>query len=175
MNRQYLDPAILGRHPEELPAIFGEAWPRSADADLDAMRRPIDFLGINYYTRGVMKHDDAAWPVRAARVRRPGLPPEGADVADPLRVAYLRDHLRAVHAAIEAGVDVRGYFAWSLLDNFEWSEGTSKRFGLIRVDYETQERTAKASARRYARVIASHGEALGDDDDAALAALDLGL
>jgi beta-glucosidase len=212
MNRQYLDPAILGCHPEELPAIFGEAWPRNADADLDAMRRPIDFLGVNYYTRGVMRHDDAAWPVRAERVCQPGLhtemgwevypdglaetllwvrgrygqiplyvtengaafaddvPAGDADVSDPLRAAYLRDHLRAVHRAIAGGADVRGYFVWSLLDNFEWSEGTSKRFGLIRVDYETQKRTAKTSARLYGRIISSHGESLAD----ALAAANAG-
>jgi beta-glucosidase len=203
MNRQYLDPAILGRHPEELPEIFGEAWPRTADADLDAMRRPLDFLGVNYYTRGVMRRDDAAWPVRAARVRQPGRHTEmgwevypdglaetllwvrgrygeiplyvtengaafrdaspgkrGAIVQDPLRVAYLRNHLRAVSRAIEAGADVRGYFAWSLLDNFEWSEGTSKRFGLIRVDFPTQRRTLKASGQFYAEVIRSNGAAL---------------
>src|SRR6185369_9212564 len=84
----------------------------------------------------------------------------GDIVQDPLRVAYLRNHLRAVSRAIEAGVDVRGYFAWSLLDNFEWSEGTSKRFGLIRVDFPTQRRTLKASGEFYAEVIRSNGAAL---------------
>ncbi len=86
--------------------------------------------------------------------------PLGGVVEDPFREAYLRDHLRAARRAIEQGVDLRGYFAWSLLDNFEWSEGFSKRFGLIHVDYETQKRTAKASARLYSRVIASAGAAL---------------
>ncbi|GAA1476951.1 GH1 family beta-glucosidase [Nocardioides aestuarii] len=78
----------------------------------------------------------------------------GADgsVDDPERLAYLDQHLRAVHAAIEGGADVRGYFAWSFLDNFEWAEGYAKRFGLVHVDYDTQVRTPKSSARWYAGV-----------------------
>jgi beta-glucosidase len=83
-------------------------------------------------------------------------------VQDPLRVAYLGDHLRALRRAMDGGADVRGYFAWSLLDNFEWSQGFSKRFGLIRVDYATQKRTPKASARFYTRVIQSNGAALDE-------------
>jgi beta-glucosidase len=202
MNRQFLDPVLLGRYPEELPEVFGQAWPPFPTSDLDQIRRPIDFLGMNYYTRGVMRYDRKAWPLAARHVRQPGLhtqtkwevypeglaatltwvrdrygavplyvtengaafadvpPVEGAEVDDPLRVAYLRDHLRAAHRAIDAGVDLRGYFAWSLLDNFEWSGGFSKRFGLIRVDYATQKRTLKASGRFYADVIRSHGAAL---------------
>ena len=77
--------------------------------------------------------------------------PEGT-VDDPDRLAYIADHLRAVHAAREAGADVRGYFAWSLLDNFEWAEGYAKRFGLVHVDYASQRRTPKASAHWYAEV-----------------------
>ena len=80
---------------------------------------------------------------------------------DPLRVDYYREHLRAAHAAIRQGVDLRGYFAWSLLDNFEWSLGFAKRFGLVHVDYETQRRTPKQSARFYAEVIRTHGASLG--------------
>jgi beta-glucosidase len=79
---------------------------------------------------------------------------------DPLRVAYLREHLRAAHAATEQGVDLRGYFVWSLLDNFEWALGYSKRFGIVHVDFETQRRTPKASARFFASVIADHGATL---------------
>jgi beta-glucosidase len=78
-------------------------------------------------------------------------------VHDPERIGYLRAHLEAVHRAIADGVDLRGYFAWSLLDNFEWAFGYEKRFGLIRVDYETQERTPKDSAFWYRDVIAAGG------------------
>jgi beta-glucosidase len=72
---------------------------------------------------------------------------EGDD--DPRRVKYYDEHLKAVLAAREAGADVRGYFAWSLLDNYEWAEGYNKRFGLVHVDYETQQRTPKASYRSF--------------------------
>lgn len=68
---------------------------------------------------------------------------EGVD--DQERIAYLDGHLRALHRALEAGVDVRGYFVWSLMDNFEWAEGYARRFGLVHVDYTTLERTPKAS------------------------------
>jgi len=91
-------------------------------------------------------------------------PPQavGGEVADPLRIAYLHDHLLAVRDAIEAGADVRGYLAWSLLDNVEWSQGTSKRFGLVHVDFETQARTPKASAAFYREVIETNGADLDD-------------
>jgi beta-glucosidase len=85
---------------------------------------------------------------------------DGDVVQDPLRVAYFRDHLRAVRRAIADGADVRGYFAWSLLDNFEWSYGYDKRFGIVHVDFATQRRTPKASALFYRSVIESNGEVL---------------
>jgi beta-glucosidase len=84
---------------------------------------------------------------------------EGGVLPDPLRVSYLRKHIGAVHDAIVAGADVRGYFCWSLLDNFEWALGYSKRFGIVHVDYATLERTPKDSARYYSQVIATHGAA----------------
>ncbi len=104
----------------------------------------------------------------------PGLPlmitENGAAYPDPAdaegrfrdtdRIAYLDGHVDAVRRAVAAGVDVRGYFAWSLLDNFEWSLGYSKRFGIVHVDYETQRRTPKASARFYSEVIRSRGAVL---------------
>ncbi|MFJ3106702.1 GH1 family beta-glucosidase [Streptomyces sp. NPDC086835] len=74
------------------------------------------------------------------------------EVRDPDRIAYLHGHLTAVHRAIEAGVDVRGYFLWSLLDNFEWGYGYSKRFGTVYVDYPTGRRIPKASSRWYAQL-----------------------
>ena len=199
MNRQYLDPVFLGRYPEELREVFGDAWPAWPDEDFALIKQPIDFLGVNYYTRNVTRCAPDAWPLRAAPVRqkratytetgwevfaqgltdtlvavkeRYGNPPtyvtengaaffdppvaEGDRLADPLRVDYLRKHITAVHAAIAAGVDVRGYFVWSLLDNFEWSLGYAKRFGIVHVDFETQKRTLKDSALFYAEVIASN-------------------
>lgn len=203
MNRQYLDPVFLGQYPKELAAVFGEAWPEWPADDLAFIRQPIDFVGVNYYTRSVTRFDALSWPLRAAAVRqtratytetgwevfpqgltdtlawvkaRYGNPPvyitengaaffdppvvDGDHLSDPLRVDYLRQHLTALHAALAAGADVRGYFAWSLLDNFEWSLGYSKRFGIVHVDFESQKRTPKDSARFYSRVIASRGRVL---------------
>jgi beta-glucosidase len=77
-------------------------------------------------------------------------------VHDADRIDYVHGHLEAVHSAIEAGADVRGYFLWSLMDNFEWAWGFSKRFGIVHVDYETLQRTAKDSALWYRDVIAAN-------------------
>jgi beta-glucosidase len=74
-------------------------------------------------------------------------------VHDDDRADFLREHLGAILDAIEAGVDVRGYFYWSLLDNFEWAWGYEKRFGIVRVDYDTQLRSVKDSGREYSRII----------------------
>ena len=205
MNLQYLDAVLLGRYPERLAEIFGDAWPAWGAEDLAAISRPIDFVGINYYTRSVTRFDAAKWPVHAAAVRQKqatytetgwevfpqGLvdtlvavkdrygnprvyvtengaaffdPPVASNgrVVDPLRVDYLQRHILAVHEAIAKGVNVHGYFAWSLLDNFEWSLGYSKRFGIVHVNFETQQRTVKDSARHYKRIIATSGRALRD-------------
>jgi beta-glucosidase len=83
-------------------------------------------------------------------------PDEVADdgrIHDDDRIGYLRKHFAAAHRAIEAGVDLRGYFVWSLLDNFEWAYGYSKRFGIVRVDYGSQRRTPKDSAHWYSDLI----------------------
>ena len=82
-------------------------------------------------------------------------------IEDPLRVAYLREHIGAVGKAIEQGAKIRGYMLWSLLDNLEWSLGYSKRFGIIHVNFGTQERTLKDSAKLYSEVIATNGACLG--------------
>ena len=84
--------------------------------------------------------------------------PDG-QVHDPSRVAYYRQHLTQAARAIAAGVPLRGYFAWSLLDNFEWSRGYDKRFGLVYVDHTTQRRIPKSSAQWYARVIKANAVA----------------
>jgi beta-glucosidase len=82
--------------------------------------------------------------------------PEG-EVHDPDRIGFLEGHFRAAHTALAQGVDLRGYFVWSLLDNFEWAEGYSQRFGLVYVDFPTQRRVLKDSARWYREVIARNG------------------
>ena len=72
MNRQYLDPALRGSYPAELKDIFGEAWPKIAAADLAAIAQPVDFIGINYYTRNVVRHDETQWPLKASMVMQVG-------------------------------------------------------------------------------------------------------
>lgn len=72
------------------------------------------------------------------------------DLHDPQRIRYVREHLAAVHRALADGAPVEGYFLWSLMDNFEWAYGYGKRFGIVHVDYETQVRTPRSSARWYA-------------------------
>jgi len=74
---------------------------------------------------------------------------EDGDVIDECRTRYIQTHLNALAAAIEQGVNIAGYFYWSLLDNFEWAEGYSKRFGIVHVDFASQQRTMKASGRAY--------------------------
>lgn len=205
MNRQYLDPVFKGEYPDELRDIFGEAWPDFPAEDFTLIGEKIDFLGVNYYTRGVVRDDPTAKPVRIAYVRQPQHaytetgwevhpssltrtllwvterygpvplyvtengaaiydPPHAinGEVHDPLRVWYLREHLKAAHDAIDRGADLRGYFAWSLFDNYEWSLGYSKRFGIVHVNYDTQVRTPKSSAHFYSRVISTNGGALDE-------------
>jgi beta-glucosidase len=88
-------------------------------------------------------------------------PAANGQVADKERLAYLREHFRAAHRAIENGVPLAGYFVWSLMDNFEWGKGYTQRFGIVWVDYETQERIPKESALWYRDVIARNGLAAG--------------
>ena len=90
------------------------------------------------------------------------VPAEDGTVDDPLRVEYLHGHLSALRTAIAAGVDVRGYFVWTLLDNFEWAEGFAKRFGIVHVDYATQTRTPKTSAGWLGRVARANALPSGD-------------
>jgi beta-glucosidase len=189
---------LLGHHPAAVAEIFGDAWPEPTDEDLALAWQPVDWVGINYYTRAVVRAAPDAWPDGSVRVRQPrsaytemdwevypqGLAdtlawfrdrygptplyvtengaafhdyvdPEGG-VDDEERVAFLDAHFRAASTAIEDGVDLRGYFVWSLMDNFEWAEGYSKRFGLVYVDYRSQERIPKQSARWFAGVIAAN-------------------
>ena len=200
-NRWYLDPVFRGSYPTDLLALFGDRYAMDwiADGDLARVKQPIDFLGVNYYMRRVVRAPvggeprEFAWvPSTEHRIEVPrsdidwemtpdtfvdllvrlrddyGSPPiliteNGAaiddalepdgQVHDPRRIEYLRTHLAAVEEAIARGVDVRGYFAWSLMDNFEWAEGYRQRFGITYVDFESQRRIPKDSARWYAGVV----------------------
>jgi len=191
-NRWFLDPIFKGQYPEDMWDAFGYLVPRVASGDMGAGSQPIDFLGVNYYTRAVVQHDEDAW--LGYRTLKPEgeytamdweVFPQGLTdlllrlthdyspaalyvtengcayedtisddgrVHDPQRVEYLRKHLAAAHAAIEQGAPLRGYFDWSLMDNFEWALGYSRRFGIVYVDYATQRRIPKDSARFYASV-----------------------
>ena len=192
-NRWYLDPILRGRYPEDVWDGYGDIVPEVHEGDLARIAAPIDFLGVNYYSRAIIAHEpsgswpsftqvafdtpptDMGWEVYPQgltdlllSVQRDYAPPamyvteNGAAypdtvragmVDDPLRVAYLERHIAALSDAIAQGADVRGYFAWSLMDNFEWQHGYGMRFGLVHVDYETQVRTPKRSAAWYADLI----------------------
>ncbi len=189
--RWYMDALLRGQYPQDILDFLGEDAPCVLEGDMDVIRRPLDFLGINYYTRNVSGTGAPLDPVRSGReVTDMGwevfpagltellerlkadyrLPPiyiteNGAAYADRLvdgrvadvdRIRYLRSHIAAMADALESGVDVRGYFVWSLLDNFEWADGYSKRFGLVHVDYETERRTLKDSALWYRALIGEH-------------------
>lgn len=197
INRMFLDPVLRGRVPADVQKMFGLLF-RISDDDLRTIATPTDFIGLNYYTRAVVRHDKAVPFVQASEIRPEGseysqmweiypqglyellkrvwldykpahiyvtengipvpdtLEPDGR-VPDVRRIAYLRDHLAQVHRAIADGVPLEGYFAWSLLDNFEWAHGYRMRFGLTYVDYETQRRIVKDSGRWYAQVIRQNG------------------
>jgi beta-glucosidase len=203
INRWFLDPLFHGVYPPELQSIFGAAWPVIPEQELQRIRTPGDFIGVNYYSRGLVRADPAAKPLGAVRITPEGAPlttmdwevypagltetllwlrdrygnpplyitengaafddppPSEGEVTDLNRVAYLCHHLQAARAAIARGVDLRGYFVWSLLDNFEWAQGYSKRFGLFQLDARTLARTPKASARFYREVIRTNGASLG--------------
>lgn len=190
LNRWYLDPLFKGAYPADML----ERMPLEVESsDLRTIATPIDFLGVNYYTRSVVtmnqrdEPEDVSVPgvERTAmdwevypqglydlltRLHRDYSPPAmyitengaafddvpGAHgvVHDERRTAYLEAHLEQAARAIADGVPLRGYFAWSLLDNWEWAQGYTKRFGLVYVDYATQKRTVKDSGRWYARLIA---------------------
>jgi beta-glucosidase len=158
----YYSPTVVGAGTSESPSPWPGAAARvrfmPAPGPRTAMDWPVDAEGL--YELLVRLRDEL-----------PGLPlvitengaayddyadPEG-EVHDPERVAYVDAHLSAVHRAIADGADVRGYFLWSLLDNFEWAYGYGKRFGIVHVDFASQRRTPKDSARWYAEVIARGG------------------
>ncbi|MEE6272472.1 GH1 family beta-glucosidase [Georgenia sp. MJ206] len=139
-------------------------WPACADLEFPAQPGPYTAMGWSIDARGMTElllrmhreHPGLDLMVTENGAAFPdAVGPDGA-IRDEDRIAYLRDHIDAVSDAIAAGAPVRGYFVWSLLDNFEWGYGYSKRFGIVHVDYETQERTLKASAHWYAGTIRAH-------------------
>jgi len=185
-NRWYLDPLFGFGYPEDMLELYrqAQAAPTWKEGDLEAIATPTDFLGLNYYSRAVLKHSPEApyyfdgvrsgqeftqmdWEVypdglrellvRLAREYRPKalyITENGAaypdqlirgQVQDPQRTHYLERHFTAAWQALQAGAPLQGYFVWSLLDNFEWAEGYEKRFGLVYVDFDTQERYIKQS------------------------------
>lgn len=205
-NRWFLDPLYRAAYPQDAIAehvrvgtLRDATLPFVEDGDLAAIATPTDYLGINYYSRAIIRSTvpesenvprlipeptleqktDMGWEVypdglrtlllRVHREYSPGplyitengaaySTPPAADqtVPDQQRLDYLRGHIAAVHAAIAEGVPVNGYFAWSLLDNFEWQFGYSKRFGIVWVDFVSQERIVKASGHWYSNVMAQN-------------------
>jgi len=190
-NGAFPDPQLLGHYP---PAIADEMLPWQQPGDLERIRRPVDWFGLNHYAPHYIKADSGSpigcgsadppphlprtgigWTIEPDAFRetlltvgkRYGLPvyvlengmsaPDRVDatgaVDDPDRIAYLRSYIGALREAVAAGADVRGYFVWTLLDNFEWTWGYSQRFGLVHVDFASGRRTPKASARWYAEMI----------------------
>lgn len=205
-NRWFVD-ALYGRHyPADMVAAYIEAGhlPKGMDmvqtGDMQAIVAPTDFLGVNFYTRQVVRSDaipevenspativaapksewtEMDWEIypqalydlllRLKYDYEPGKiyitengasysDGPGADgrIRDTRRLEYLRAHFAASHRAIGAGVPLAGYMVWSLMDNFEWAEGYLQRFGIVHVDYETQERTPKDSALWFRDVIAAN-------------------
>ncbi len=197
-NRWFLDPVFFGTYPADMVQLYREAIRPGLlqPGDLRVMGAPVDFLGLNYYFRNLVAHDDDGGLLKTRVVPGPGpktdmgweIYPNGLElllgrihqvyggvpiyvtesgmahpdvvapdgrVDDQARIDYLRAHFAAAHRAMAAGVNLKGYFIWSVIDNFEWAFGYSKRFGLVHVDYETQQRTPKASAYWYRDVIRS--------------------
>ncbi len=203
--RWFNDPLFGRGYPEDMVEYYGEkgVLPRGLDfvqdGDMELIAMPLDFVGVNNYTRQVLHgevdldnfqtavsanpqatYTDMGWEVypdglydllhrlhfeygvQKIYVTENGCayddgPDENGRVADECRIAFLDGYLTAVYRAVQAGVPVAGYFVWSLLDNFEWAQGYSKRFGLIHVDYKTQERIPKESAFWYRDVIRRNG------------------
>lgn len=208
-NRWYLDPLFRGRYPADAVAdrvrrghLAGPELPFVKDGDLTVIAAPLDYLGVNYYSRTRVKAGpggepvgapaappedltDMGWEVFPAglvptlqRVTReygapcvyitengaafPDPEPAGGVIRDGRRIDYLAGHLQAAHRAVAEGVPLRGYFAWSLLDNFEWGHGYTKRFGLFGVDFVSGRRTAKQSAHWYRDTVAANAVGEGD-------------
>jgi beta-glucosidase len=182
--RWFMDPLFKGVYPKDVLEFLGSDSPKVEAGDMAVIQQPIDYLGVNYYSRSVVSsqgkwdvkqspypltdmeweiypqglkelllrlHDD--YPLPAIYITENGAAfpdqPENGRVQDQNRVKYLQQHLQTLSEAIALGVPVKGYLVWSLLDNFEWASGYAKRFGIVHVDYSTQQRTLKDSALWY--------------------------
>jgi len=196
-NGWFLDPIFKGDYPAAMRDAFGGLLPQFTEEQRRGVQAELDFLGLNNYSRNVVRHNPTAKPYGAEiiapsgrvtamdwEIYPPGLrevlvwinercsppalyvtengaafddrPDASERVDDENRRRYLRDYIAEAHRAIAEGVPLKGYFAWSLMDNFEWAEGYSKRFGITRVDYETLARTLKRSGEWYAGMIQSN-------------------
>jgi beta-glucosidase len=164
LGLNYYQPTLVGAG--QAPASPAPtAWPGSADVRFHQAAGPVTDMGWLVDATGLRSlllrlrrdYGDIPLVVTENGAAYDDEPTPAGAVHDPGRVAYLRSHLIAVHEALRAGVDLRGYFAWSLLDNFEWAFGYAKRFGIVHVDYPTQRRTLKDSALWYRDVIAGGG------------------
>lgn len=198
MNRIVLDPLLKGTSPIQESSIAKLLTEKLIqDGDLEKIRQ-LDILGVNYYSRAMMKHDPKFPIVNVAQVQpegneysgmweiypegmydilkqvwayhptcelmitENGVPvPDGVDfdgrVRDERRICYLQNHISQVHRAIQDGIPIKGYFHWSMMDNFEWALGYGPRFGLVYVDFKTQKRILKDSGRWFAQVIRNNG------------------
>ena len=183
-RRWYTDPLFKARYPQEIWDELGTDAPHVLEGDLEHIATPIDFLGVNYYTRQVafanrqfdvktsgLALTEMDWEIypkgltdlllllhKEYKLPKVYITENGGAFKDPVtqghihdadRTDYLQTHIAAVGKAIAAGVPVHGYMVWSLMDNFEWSSGYAKRFGIVHVDYNTQKRTLKDSALWY--------------------------
>lgn len=196
-NRLFLDPLFRGAYPADLMAYGRDLAPHAEPGDLLQISAPIDFLGVNYYSRAIVAEDPGGGPLATREIvpayaeltemgweiypeglykllrrvheeyrpRAMHITENGCAIADQLldgrvhderRIAYLREHFLQARRAIDEGVPLRGYFVWSLMDNFEWAYGYDKRFGLVYVDYASQERILKDSARWFQQVAAAN-------------------
>jgi beta-glucosidase len=188
----FLDPLLRGHYPPQVAQEHESLGVEIQPGDMALIAQRLDLLGINHYSRNLVRNGQPVKPVPGAeytemdweicpaafgrllrRLKREyRLPPlyiteNGAafrdevsadgQVHDPRRIAYLREYFTQARLAMDDGVDLRGYFVWSLLDNFEWANGNSKRFGLVYTDYATLQRTTKDSGRWYAQVIERNG------------------
>ncbi len=201
MNRWYAEPALLGRYPEDILELFKDLDLPILDGDLERMNQPLDFAGLNLYSRLFAYHDPNIPLIEGMLdfdYRRPGaeythfgweLYPKSiyeslmrfknewgdtdvyvtengiaaedqlvdGKVNDQDRIDFLAAYLAEVRRAMDDGVKVKGFFQWSFMDNFEWAEGYTSRWGIVYVDYESLERTLKASAHWYRNLIESGG------------------